>query len=186
MRFVDRIKELWLKYVIGYGEPQKYWNSRWKAKLPAKISTQQVLGKEFENIRNIMEKHSCQNVLEIGCGKAILRNLPGYLGLDFSLEALKKSELTSFIYADITKQIPLPDKSQDAVLSRYVLLHIPCSEIESAVKEISRVAKNAIILREPYGTNKEQVQPHCFVHNLPELFKKYFDGHLELIQDIHN
>ncbi|MCK4497927.1 class I SAM-dependent methyltransferase [Candidatus Bathyarchaeota archaeon] len=91
---------------------------------------------------------------------------------------MKESNLDTFIYADITKRIPLPDKSQDAVLSRHVLLHIPFSEIENIVKEISRVAKQVVILKEPIGISKKHAQPHCFSHNLPELFKEFFDGEL--------
>ncbi|MCW3980824.1 MAG: class I SAM-dependent methyltransferase [Candidatus Bathyarchaeota archaeon] len=182
MQIVERIKKLWLKYVVGYDKPKTYWDSRWKADLSAEKTTGKTAREELETIKRLMKKHSCQDILEIGCGKATLRDLPGYLGLDFSIEALKQSGLDTFVYADVTKRIPLPDKSQDAVLSRYMLLHIPFSEIENAVEEISRVAKNVVILKEPYGTSKEHAQPHCFLHNLPELFHKFFDGNVEFLE----
>ncbi|UCH31487.1 MAG: class I SAM-dependent methyltransferase [Candidatus Bathyarchaeota archaeon] len=181
---MEKIKKFWLKYVVGYSNPQRYWNSRWKSDLSAEIKTGRITKEESEAILNLMTMHSCKNVLEIGCGKASLRYaLPNYLGLDFSLEALEKSGLDTFIYADITKRIPLPDKSQDAILSRYVLLHIPFSKIENAIKEISRVAKHVVILREPYGRVKKHDQPHCFLHNLPKLFESYFDGKVEFLGD---
>jgi hypothetical protein len=56
-------------------------------------------------LRKTMTQYDCQNILEIGCGRASLRELPGYTGLDFSLEALTSSGLDGFIFADITKHI---------------------------------------------------------------------------------
>ena len=189
-RVIEKARKLWLKYNIGYSDPQKYWDTRWEANLSAEKATGKSALEEFWLIKSLMEKYSCENILEIGCGRATLRNLPNYLGLDFSLEALKRSGLDKFIYADITKGIPLPDKSQDAILSRYVLLHVPFTQIEKTVMEMGRVAKKAIILKEPYGGNSKHCQAHCFLHNLPELFQKCFQGDLKFLDsipvDLHN
>jgi SAM-dependent methyltransferase len=178
---MEKMKKLWLKYVVGYANPQRYWDSRWQVNLSAEQATGQNALEESKTIKDLMKKYACENILEIGCGRATLRHLPNYLGLDFSVEALKQSGLDTLIFADITKRIPLPDNSQDAVLSRFVLLHIPFSDIEKAVKEISRVAKNVVILKEPHGSDERQPQPHCFIHNLPRLFRKHFQGHLEFL-----
>jgi ubiquinone/menaquinone biosynthesis C-methylase UbiE len=129
-----------------------------------------------------MARHKCTNVLEIGCGRGELRELPGYLGLDFSLAILRRSGLQDFLYADITHRIPLPDKVFDAVLSRYVLLHIPFDKIELAVKEMSRVAKKCVILYETWSSSQEQVGTYCYKHDLPKLFNEYFDGVVVFVQ----
>ena len=178
---IDFLKRVFVKYVVGYGNPQEYWNMRWGLNLKAEYWTKHHEQKQLQRITNAMKQHKCTNILEVGCGKAELRRLPGYLGLDFSLEALKKSGLQNFIYADITKKIPLPDKSQDAVLSRFVLLHISSDKIDVAVREISRVAKKCVILYEPWSLKPKHSQPHCFSHNLLGLFKKYFDGTIILL-----
>ncbi len=168
----EKIKRLWLKYVVGYDDAQKYWNRRWKFDLNAEQVTGQRGGQLFYTIESLMQKYDCGNILEVGCGRAVLRKLPNYLGLDFSFEALKQSGLERFIYADITEKVPLPTDSQDAVLSRFVLLHIPYSKIGMAVAEICRVASKLIILEEPHGKPKHE-QPHCWRHDLPRLFSNF-------------
>lgn len=170
------LSRFFLKYIVGYSNPQRYWNKRWGLALKTEHWTKQSKEKERQIITNVLKRCRCANILEVGCGEATLRELPGYLGLDFSLEALRKSGLQNFICADVTEKIPLPDKSQDAVLSRFVLLHIPFDKIDAAIREISRVAKKCVILREPWSLEPKHSQPHSFSHNLPELFKKYFDG----------
>jgi len=172
----DLLKRVFLKYVVGYSDPQKYWEMRWRLGLHAEVETAKSGKKLAPKIRRIMRKHECMNVLEIGCGSAPLCELPNYLGLDFSSVALTQSGLKRFIHADVTQKIPLPDKSYDAVLCRFVLLHIPFPRIECTVKEISRVAKKCIILQEPWGEEQKHSQPHCFTHNLPMLFENYFLG----------
>lgn len=161
--------------------PKKYWDQRWKVKLDP-VAPQIEVETSLRNINSIMTRYECSNILEIGCGRAEIRDLPGYLGLDFSPTVLKNNDLPHFLYADITKRIPLPDKTFDAVLSRYVLLHVPFDRIEMAVKEMSRVAKKCIILYETWSSNPEQNGTWCFKHNLPKLFSEHFDGALVLVK----
>jgi len=132
-----------------------------------------------KELLDIMTQYDCQNILEIGCGRAYLRELPGYTGLDFSLETLKTSGLQGFIFADITNHIPIPGKVYDAVLTSAILMHIPPDKIEKACSEISRVTKKIIILNEAlYEEGNIPTQIHCFNHNFLELFSKYFSGYL--------
>lgn len=169
---LDYLKRAWLKRIVGYDNPRRYWDSRWIAGLQAESETGKTAKEQFATVEKLMAEHSCKNVLEVGCGKATLRNLPDYMGLDFSLQVLLNSGLPKFIYADITRGIPLPTDSKDVVLSRYVLLHIPFSKIEFVVDEICRVAKKLVVLREPSGS-KEHIQPHCWRHDLPTLFEDF-------------
>jgi hypothetical protein len=131
-----------------------------------------------------MNEYGCDNIIDIGCGRAYCRELPGYLGIDFSFEGLKKSELPEFLFADMTRRIPLPDKTFDAAFVSAVLIHIPSEKIEKAVSEISRVVKKVIILNEPlYGMGDLNRKSHVFSHNLVELFSKHFSGDLVFVNE---
>lgn len=179
--FLKFLKRVFLKYVIRYSYPRRYWDFRWKHNL--KVETEKEGRRSyFKTVANIMKQFECSNILEVGCGEAYLRELPNYLGLDFSLEALRKSGLQHFVHADITRKIPLPSKSYDAVLSRAVLIHIAPNKIDVAVQEMCRVAKKVVILFEPCGLSTQKTQPHCFIHNLPKLFKENFEGATVILQ----
>jgi SAM-dependent methyltransferase len=176
---MEKIKQLYLKYIKGYKNEQSYWNARWNLGLHAEVRSGEKLKLTMAAIEKIMIDNNCNSFLDVGCGKAELRNLPGYVGLDFSFEVLKKSGLKEAIYADITNNIPLPDKSFDVVFTSVVLLHIPPNKIDRAVSNLCRVAKKCLVLMEPkYNPTpiNVKVQSHCFNHNLPELINKYFDG----------
>jgi len=171
----DFFKRVILRFV-GYQNPKVYWDTRWKLGLKAEKWTQETFQHEFTLIARLMEQYGGQNILEIGCGKAHLRNLKGYIGLDYSLEALKKGKVNTFIYGDISaRNLPIPDQSFDAVMTRFVLLHIPFEEIEIAVDNICRIARKLIILKEPTSAVPQQTHFHCFAHDLPKLFER-FDG----------
>ena len=169
------VKRVFLKYMRGYKDQQKYWNSRWKLGLRDDEWTEESRQKMINLLEDLIAKNQCKTFLDVGCGKAAFRDLSGYVGLDFSLESLKRSGLKEAVFADITNHIPLPDKSFDAVHTRTVLLHIPPDKIEKAVSEICRVAKKCLILQEPhYNPNGPEPQFHCFNHNLPEIVSRYF------------
>ena len=172
----EKLKELYLKYVKGYGNERSYWDSRWSLGLRnEKLTSAYQKGLTYK-ITKIMEITECASFLDLGCGGAKLRGIPGYLGLDFSLEAIKKSGLTEAIYADITKRIPLPDKSIDMSFAMVVFLHIPPEKIEKAVSEVCRVTKKCIFLVEPKYNQQADYQKHCFNYDLESMVKKQFDG----------
>jgi len=173
------LKRFYLKYIIGYKNPRKYWDQRWKTRIDNKDSIEFRRGM-FKRISSILSENECSNVLEIGCGHAWLRELPNYLGIDFSLEALKQSNLPAFLFSDTTKHIPLPSKCFDAAISISVLIHIPERDIEKAITEISRVTKKCIILQE---SSVQSNQPHCFSHDYENLFKKHFEGKVYFLNE---
>lgn len=175
--FSQFIKRVFLKYVVGYRNEQKYWNKRWKMGLKDENWSVEQRKTMVERVQNMMQENQCLTFLDVGCGKAELRDLKGYIGLDFSLEGIKKSGLKEAIFADITDHIPLPDKSMDVAFTNYVLLHIRPEKIEKAVSELSRITKKMLILNEPpYCRNGLERQIHCFNHNLPEIIGKHFEG----------
>lgn len=171
---MNRLQKIKLKYIVKYGNPQKYWDKRWE------YNDEKTSLQTYESrIREVMRKTQSTSILDVGCGPALLRNLQGYLGLDFSIIALDKSDLTEYLYADFTRHIPLPDKSFDCTLCANVLLHVPPSQIDKAISEICRVTEKAVILIETYKF--QQNQPHCFSHNLPQPFREMFDGDLYVL-----
>jgi SAM-dependent methyltransferase len=180
----DFLKRVFLKFITGYKDPQKYWNRRWELGLKSEEWSAEMLKRYIEMLSEIMCEYKCNNILEIGCGRAQLRGLPGYLGMDFSVKALQRSGLTEFIFADVTNHIPLSDEAFDAVLVRYVLLHVLPEHIEKAASEISRVAKKIVILCEPpYKRGETQSSIHSFNHNLLEIFRRHFVGRLIFIDE---
>ena len=171
MRFesvIDWCKRVWLRRVIGYDDQRRYWDKRWGMRL---IPGRTDYTNTFAEVQRLMDAHECENILEIGCGRYPLSALPGYMGLDFSIVALKDSGLRSYICADITDRIPLPDKSADAVYLGAVLLHVPYDKIARATAEIARVAKKCVILDEPRVPFKSK--HHCFFHEPRTLFNGY-------------
>jgi SAM-dependent methyltransferase len=172
--------------VIGYDDPEKYWDHRWRYKLI--VDSSDYDGILFlDTIKEIMAENNCYNILEVGCGRAVLRHLPHYTGLDFSLEVLEQSKLEHYIHADITEVIPLPDKSQDAILSRLCLIHIPYSKINKAISEMIRVTNKVVILQEYPIDETKRSQPHTFNHNYVELFENNgYEGKIIFLDyDLH-
>ena len=160
--------------LVGYSNAREYWNVRWRLGLQAEKWTRELIQKETKLIAELMRVHDCKCLLEVGCGAGQLRSLKGYMGLDYSLNVMKKSKLPSFIYADITDpKLAIPTDSFDAVLTRFVLLHIPFQKIRFAVNNICRIAQKLIILREPHTKVPKQTHFHCFSHNLPDVFKQF-------------
>ncbi len=165
---VDWCKRVWLRRAVGYSDSQRYWNTRWGLNLtPAKSDYSDVA----RLVRGIMRQHGCESVLEVGCGRYPLAGLPGYIGMDFSKVALDQSGLDEYVVGDITRRIPLPDKSVDALYSGNVLLHIPPSKIGAAVKEYQRVARKVVILAEPVTPYESRF--NCYYHDLGPMFDDF-------------
>jgi SAM-dependent methyltransferase len=171
-RFRFKLKGLLLK-IIGYKNPHRYWNLHWR--LSQKNITLDTDKRLYATVEGIMQENHYENILDVGCGRAYLRALKGYLGLDWSMEAIKNNGLEQFLIADITNRIPLPDETLDCTYVSAVLGHIPPDKIERAVAEISRVTRYALILNEE-RTLAQQTKPHVFSHDLETLVKKHFRG----------
>jgi len=94
-------------------------------------------------------KLSPNSVLEIGAGDKVfgsyIKNNSDilYNSVDFA------SDLNPDIVADI-RQLPLDDKSYDVVCAFEVLEHLPFDDLETAIYELSRVAKQAVIISLPH------------------------------------
>lgn len=156
---MDDIRAILLRILFGTKKDsdkngQRYWNLRWAMKLKVDQIEPPFFERVASEVKIILEEHDCRDVLEIGCGANVpLRSLECATHLDFSFQALSRSKLPSFIFADITKRIPVPDKTFDACFSSACLMHISEDLLPNACAEIKRVTKKLIILNEAEGRN---------------------------------
>lgn len=140
---------------------QTYWNTRWSLNIPQDYILPGRRLEVLNLVQKALDEHGCNNVLEVGCGADVpLRDLECAFHLDYSMAALKRSKLDSFIFADLTKGIPVPDKSFDATFSCCVLMHLPDDMLSLACAEIVRVTKKLVIILE--GKNDTRDMPRFF------------------------
>jgi ubiquinone/menaquinone biosynthesis C-methylase UbiE len=84
-----------------------------------------------------------EKVLDIGCGTAFYSNLfKNYTGIDNSKGMLKQSK-AKVILGD-AENLPFEDKSFDIVISITAVQNF--KDVEKAIKEIKRIAKNKIAI----------------------------------------
>jgi SAM-dependent methyltransferase len=113
-----------------------YWNERHK----------HGQWKDFSGLSNFAEwLKPGQTVVELGCGLGPDILPPGfYVGLDLSIEGLRKRRnMRNAICCDISR-LPLKDNSADLIFSNNVLEHIPCPD--DVIKECCRIIKDRGII----------------------------------------
>lgn len=185
MNIQQRLKGVLLTLVTRHGSNSKrYWNLRWRLGYDVEKGLQKYREHWESQIAKLMQEQNCESILDFGCGKAWLRNLPGYLGSDVSLEVFRQNRLTSFLVADAAQKLPLPSKSFDVSTSFCFLMHQPPEKVLVAVSEMKRITKKLIVLKELVKNENPDNVPlkyHCFMHDYKELFKD-FDGKLVMLQ----
>lgn len=182
MNIRQRVKGVILILVTNYGTNSKlYWNLRWRLGYDVEKGLEVYRDRWKTQIAELMQKHDCQSILDVGCGKAWLRELEGYLGLDISLEVFQQNGLNNFLVADATQSLPLPSKSFDVVTSFCFLMHQSSEKVLVASNEMMRVAKRLIVLKELMENTPVPLKYHCFKHDYEALFKS-FDGELVMLQ----
>ncbi len=182
MNLRQRLKGVILTLVTRHGSNSKrYWNLRWRMGYDVEKGLQAYRERWKNQIAQLMQEHKCESILDVGCGKAWLRHLPGYLGSDISLEVFRKNGLNSFLVADATQKLPLPSKSFDALVSCCFLMHQTPAKVLVASNEMMRVAKRLIVLKELTEDTPIPLKYHCFKHDYEQLFKD-FDGKLVMLQ----
>lgn len=136
---------------------QAYWNARWFLGLQHDKVSPELRALMVSKVENAMWRHGCETVLEVGCGAyAPLKGVQGVTHLDYSRKALQKSGLEAYIYADITRRIPVPDRTFDAAYCSNLLIHIRNVDLGAACHEIARVTRKIIILNESDKRDLEQ------------------------------
>jgi len=135
-----------------YGYGGFYYDGRWK--------------KVAENIIAHYNIKAGDKVLDVGSGKAFLLfeislQVPGLdvVGFDFSRYALLngKEEIRSTMVHGTASALPFKSKQFDLVISINTLHNLYCYDLESALKEISRVSKDSqYIVVESYRNETEK------------------------------
>lgn len=134
-------------FLQAHTDSKDYWNTRWTYKLSEDTISPERRAIISKRVHDLMSEHDCESVLEVGCGAHPL--LDDGTHLDFSLRALELSGLSEFICADVTKCIPVPDKTFDCTFSSCTLMHLPTDiDVSLACFEIERVTKKLIVLNE--------------------------------------
>lgn len=128
-----------------------------------------------------------KTVLEVGCGfgritELLIKELPDiekYKAIDLSTDQIEnaKKYMTSakveFSVGTI-QDLDIPSESYDLVLASEVLMHIPFTEIETAIEQMVQVSKNHIINLDWYRqTSGVELGGYCFAHDYERLYKKY-------------
>lgn len=100
---------------------------------------------QIKKVNEIIDELSITNerVLDVGCGTAFYSYLfKDYTGIDNSKGMLSKTE-ANVIHGE-AESLPFEDKSFDVVISVTAIQNF--TNIEKAIKEIRRVAKNKIAI----------------------------------------
>lgn len=128
-------------------------------------------------------------ILDIGCGKGfLLAELKALMpaitvtGIDVSQYALDHAhpDVANSLLLGSATELPFQDLSFDLALSLNTLHNLYCYELDSALKEIERVADRKFIVVESYRNEVEKAnllywQVTCEAFNTPEEWEWWFD-----------
>jgi len=146
---------------IEYRERQEAQIARWKRwtaaeggrELPTRLST---LMRPEQGARIMwLQARKMGTVLEVGCNWGfILANCRGQAGVDVNPDLVNMASILNpdaeFQVADARK-LPYPDKAFGTVMLPEVLEHLPFEDVERAVAEACRVARNRVLVTIPDG-----------------------------------
>lgn len=106
-----------------------------------------------------------QRVLDVGCGDGRLsqiireRNRCFLVGFDLSMTALQR--LSGPKVCGSAAQMPFADRSFDLVVCTEMMEHLPEEIYPVVLKEMARVAKDAILITVPNEENLTENLAHC-------------------------
>jgi SAM-dependent methyltransferase len=123
---------------------------------------------DFHRVQSILSMipRNVFSLLDVGCGNGLFCNLVKerrarikVVGFDRSKTALKYVK-TEKVSGDVTA-LPWPDGSFDCVSALEVLEHLPLQSFERAKQEISRVARDHLLVSVPNNQDLERSQTQC-------------------------
>ncbi len=132
-------------------------------------------GRWFPIAQSIVQHYGLtpdSKILDIGCGKGFLlyeltRAVPGITvsGIDISTYAIEhaKEEIKPFLSVNNASNLPYEDNSFDLAISLTTLHNLYCYDLEKALREMERVAKDKYLVVESYRTEEEKVNMMCWV-----------------------
>jgi len=149
----------------------------------------------WERVARAMVEHyglkAGDRILDIGCGKGFLLHdftkvVPGIevFGIDISGYAIEnsKEEVRDRLQVGSATTLPWPDDHFDLVYSINTLHNLHCYELDAALREMQRVAKeHAYICVESYRNEEEKTnllywQVTCEAFNTPEEWAWWFEN----------
>lgn len=146
-------------------------------------------------ISNILKNLSWHSLFEIGCASGpnlinILKHFPNVIvgGSDISADAIEEAK-KSFNGASLkvggVEDIMMSDNSIDIILSDMTLIYV--SDINKALKEMKRVARNYVVLCELHSTSwfdriKMRFTSGYYVYNYKKLLTKHGFHDITLIK----
>jgi len=119
----------------------------------------------YYQVREVLAERP-QSVLEVGVGDGVVGTYLRSQALVTYSSADIAEDLAPDIVGSVTK-LPCKDKSYDVVCCFEVLEHIPYEKVPTALGELSRVARNAVVLSVPHFGPRLQFMAK--VPFLPEL-----------------
>ena len=136
------------------------------------------LKEKADLIRKLIPE-SVKTILDVGCGNGAITNyLSDYYditGLDRSASALSFVK-TKKIQAS-ADEIPLSDLTFDLVFSSELLEHLEEEVLRKTVKEISRIAKEYVLISVPNRENPDKLSIRCpsceYVFNRPNHLRSF-------------
>ena len=125
-----------------------------------------------KKIINTFNLNLKSNILDVGCGKGYLlleisKLLPGVKikGLEYSKYAIKnsaKSIKSNILNRDARKKLPFESNQFDLAISFGLFHNFNLMELETSLKEFSRVAKKKYLMVESYRNNEELFNLQCW------------------------
>lgn len=123
---------------------------------------------------------SVETILDAGCGNGVFTNLENtnkrIFGLDRSRSALLHVK-TARVQATLSA-IPFPDHRFDAVVCMETLEHIPLPDYQQVLAEISRAARDYLLITVPYRENLRHssvICPQCRLEFHPYYHMRSYD-----------
>ena len=104
----------------------------------------------YHQISQFHKMKDCNSVLEIGAGLDVNKKHFEEFLPHVEYKTLDIAEDLNPDFVGSAHQIPLPDKSFDAVVAFEILEHIPFEQFETALTEIKRVARKRVVISLPH------------------------------------
>jgi len=171
--YLKRMMENKVKCMV---ESKKYGFNYWDGKRKYGYGGYRYIPNRWTNIaKKIIKKYKLNNnskILDVGCGKGFLLyeiklllpriKMRGFdvsrYGISKSMKLVKKN---LFVHKAQNKY-PFKKKEFDLVISIGCLHNLEVNDLKKAIKEISRVAKKALILIESYRNEVELFNLQCW------------------------